>query len=67
MGKLLYTCPLVMTTDYELCYTADWSRQELARFRGEEDQVTEGGDPAMDKLLLAALHNDFMEVIQLCR
>ena len=65
VGKLLYTCPLVMSTDYELCYTAEWSRRELARFRGEDTDEAAGF--AMDELLLAALRNDFMGVIQVCR
>ena len=69
MGKLLYCSPLVMSTDYELSYTADWSVQEMAKFRAEQEEGC--GHPeensVLDKLLLATLHNDFMEVIQISR
>ena len=55
VGKLLYTNPLVSPSDYDLPYCADWS---MGVWRGV--QRWEAG--TLDRLLEAAMRNDFMEV-----
>lgn len=56
VGKLLFTSPLVVSCDYELVYTA-------------EGCITEMGvrKAALDNFLLAALRNDFMEMLAISR
>lgn len=61
VGKLLYTNPLVTNLDYDLSYCADWSLSEWA---ADTEHLERG---TLDKVLDAALRNDFMEVIALSR
>lgn len=61
VGKLLFANPLVTSSDYDLSYCADWSRS----LWGEVHTGWQAG--TLDSLVDAALRNDFMEVISLCR
>ena len=56
MGKLLFTMPLVVSTDYDLVYTAEGVIRLFPHQVG-----------ALDNILLASLRNDVMEVIKLSR
>ena len=56
VGKLLFTLPLVASGDYDLIYAADGAIKTFHRDRG-----------AIDDILIAALHNDVMELIKLSR
>ena len=59
VGRLLYTDPLVTSQDYELSYSANWSRKTW--------QATPTMEWDMDKLLDAALRHDYMEIITISR
>lgn len=61
VGMLLYKQPLVVSTDYDLLYTAEEVRQRFP--------VGPSGhhDGALDEILLATLHNDIMEIIKVSR
>lgn len=61
VGKLLFTNPLVTSLDYDLSYCGDWSR---GVWKGHE---MDWEMTVLDRLLEAALRNDFMEVITISR
>ena len=61
VGKLLFTNPLVTNMDFDLSYCAEWSANEWMRASEEWERGT------LDRVLDAALRNDFMEVISLTR
>lgn len=56
VGKLLFTMPLVVSTDYDLVFAAEGVMTHFPRQTG-----------GLDDILLAALRNDVMEVIKLSR
>lgn len=67
VGVLLYKQPLVVSTDYDLLYTAEEVRQHfpVGPFEGDfPDSHLEG---ALDEILLATLRNDIMEVVKVAR
>ena len=57
VGVLLYRQPLVVSTDYDLTFTAE-------EVRGRFPYSDEG---ALDEILMAILRNDIMEVIKVSR
>ena len=61
VGILLYKQPLVVSTDFDLLFTAEEVR---SRFPSSSDFDLEG---ALDEILLATLRNDIMEVIKVSR
>ena len=61
VGILLYKQPLVVSTDFDLSYTAEEVRQH---FHSSEEAELEG---ALDQILLATLRNDIMDVIKVAR
>ena len=56
MAKLLYTLPLVTSTDYDLIYVAESALRMCS-------QTKRRG--AVDDVIMAALRNDVMELIKL--
>ena len=56
VSKLLYTLPLVVSTDFDLIYAAEGAIKLFQRERGY-----------LDDILIAALRNDIMELIKLSR
>ena len=61
VGVLLYRQPLVVSTDYDLTFTAEEVRKQ---FPYDPDGNGEG---ALDEILMATLRNDIMEVIKVSR
>ncbi len=59
MGVLLYRQPLVVSTDYDLTFTAKEVRKHFPVDPDEEG--------ALDEILMATLRNDIMEVIKVSR
>lgn len=56
VARLLYTLPLVTSTDYDLVYVAEGALRLFPQERA-----------AIDDVIIAALRNDIMELIKLSR
>lgn len=67
VGVLLYKQPLVVSTDYDLLYTAQEVRQHFPGCPFEGDFSGGPFEGALDEILLATLRNDIMEVIKVAR
>ena len=65
VGKLLFVSPLVVSTDYDLFHTAEWSQKTMEEFKDNPENEEERA--VLDKLLHASLRTDLMEVIQISR
>ena len=65
VGVLLYRQPLVVSTDYDLTFTAEEVRKQ---FPFDPDDGSHGNvEGALDEILMATLRNDIMEVIKVSR
>ena len=64
VGVLLYRQPLVVSTDYDLTFTAEEVRKQ---FPVGPDGSHGNEEGALDEILLATLRNDILEVIKVSR